>query len=103
MITVIANLKGGSGKSTVAFNLGVWLEKNGKSVVGAYKKNKHPFHPGPAAAPTANDPPGNRSIAPNGPVFHSRRCKHAHFFSTLGSIPAIRHDESLPRRCERRI
>ena len=34
MITVIANLKGGSGKSTVAFNLAVWLEKNGRRVVG---------------------------------------------------------------------
>jgi len=34
MITVIANLKGGSGKSTVAFNLAVWLEKNGVQVVG---------------------------------------------------------------------
>ncbi|MFZ0256709.1 MAG: AAA family ATPase [Gammaproteobacteria bacterium] len=27
MLTVIGNLKGGSGKSTVAFNLGVWLAK----------------------------------------------------------------------------
>jgi chromosome partitioning protein len=34
MITVIANLKGGSGKSTVAFNLAVWLEQNGRRVVG---------------------------------------------------------------------
>ena len=34
MITVIANLKGGSGKSTVAFNLAVWLEKNKRTVVG---------------------------------------------------------------------
>jgi chromosome partitioning protein len=34
MITVIANLKGGSGKSTVAFNLAVWLENNGRRVVG---------------------------------------------------------------------
>lgn len=32
MITVIANLKGGSGKSTVAFNLGVWLLKKGHPV-----------------------------------------------------------------------
>lgn len=34
MITVIANLKGGSGKSTVAFNLAVWLEKQGRKVIG---------------------------------------------------------------------
>jgi chromosome partitioning protein len=34
MITVIANLKGGSGKSTVAFNLAVWLERSGRKVVG---------------------------------------------------------------------
>jgi len=29
MITVVANLKGGSGKSTVSFNLAVWLVNNG--------------------------------------------------------------------------
>lgn len=33
MITVIANLKGGAGKSTVAFNLGVWLARRAQSVV----------------------------------------------------------------------
>jgi chromosome partitioning protein len=33
MITVIANLKGGSGKSTVAFNLGLWLQMRGQPVV----------------------------------------------------------------------
>jgi chromosome partitioning protein len=33
MITVIANLKGGSGKSTVTFNLGLWLQNKGQPVV----------------------------------------------------------------------
>ena len=33
MITVIGNLKGGAGKSTVSFNLGVWLAMTGRSVV----------------------------------------------------------------------
>lgn len=33
MISVIANLKGGSGKSTVAFNLGLWLQMKGQPVV----------------------------------------------------------------------
>ena len=32
-ITVIANLKGGSGKSTVTFNLGLWLQTMGQAVV----------------------------------------------------------------------
>jgi len=31
MITVIANLKGGTGKSTVTFNLAVWLASNNRS------------------------------------------------------------------------
>ncbi len=33
MITVIGNLKGGSGKSTVTFNLAAWLAVRGESVV----------------------------------------------------------------------
>ncbi len=33
MITVVGNLKGGSGKSTVAFNLAVWLAHHGKRVM----------------------------------------------------------------------
>lgn len=33
MITVIANLKGGSGKSTVLFNLALWLKEQGESVI----------------------------------------------------------------------
>lgn len=33
MITVIGNLKGGAGKSTVAFNIGVWLAMTGRTVV----------------------------------------------------------------------
>lgn len=33
MITVIGNLKGGSGKSTVTFNLAVWLARNGASTI----------------------------------------------------------------------
>ncbi len=32
MITVIGNLKGGTGKSTVAFNLALWLLERGRSV-----------------------------------------------------------------------
>jgi len=32
MITVVANLKGGSGKSTVSFNLAIWLLTNGYEV-----------------------------------------------------------------------
>lgn len=30
MITIVGNLKGGTGKSTVVFNLAVWLETHGK-------------------------------------------------------------------------
>jgi len=33
LITVVANLKGGSGKSTVLFNLALWLKEQGQSVV----------------------------------------------------------------------
>ena len=33
MITVIANLKGGSGKSTVVFNLALWLQSKAQPVV----------------------------------------------------------------------
>jgi len=33
LITVIANLKGGSGKSTITFNLGLWLLNREQSVV----------------------------------------------------------------------
>lgn len=33
MITVTANLKGGSGKSTVTFNLCVWLQHKGETVI----------------------------------------------------------------------
>lgn len=33
MITVIGNLKGGSGKSTVTFNLALWLMREGKEVI----------------------------------------------------------------------
>ena len=33
MITIIANLKGGSGKSTVTFNLAIWLKMKGEKVV----------------------------------------------------------------------
>ncbi len=32
MITVVGNLKGGTGKSTVVFNLAIWLEYQGKPV-----------------------------------------------------------------------
>lgn len=32
MISVVGNLKGGSGKSTVAFNLAVWLAVNGEKI-----------------------------------------------------------------------
>ncbi|MBF0435730.1 MAG: AAA family ATPase [Magnetococcales bacterium] len=33
MITVIGNLKGGCGKSTITFNLAVWLAINGRDVI----------------------------------------------------------------------
>ena len=35
MLTVVGNLKGGTGKSTVAFNLAVWLA-HGKAGVSAF-------------------------------------------------------------------
>lgn len=34
MITVVGNLKGGAGKSTVSFNVGIWLAMTGRNVVG---------------------------------------------------------------------
>lgn len=36
MITVIANLKGGTGKSTIAFNLSLWVAKNRNTYVSVY-------------------------------------------------------------------
>jgi len=33
LVTVIANLKGGSGKSTVVFNLALWLKENGQNIM----------------------------------------------------------------------
>ena len=33
MITVVANLKGGSGKSTIVFNLSIWLLHHGMDVI----------------------------------------------------------------------
>ncbi len=33
MINVVANLKGGSGKSTITFNLALWLKEQGRDVV----------------------------------------------------------------------
>ena len=33
MITVVGNLKGGAGKSTVSFNVGIWLAMTGRNVV----------------------------------------------------------------------
>ena len=33
MISVIANLKGGSGKSTIAFNLALWIKEQGHSIL----------------------------------------------------------------------
>ena len=35
MITVVGNFKGGTGKSTVAFNLAIWLASQGKNVAVA--------------------------------------------------------------------
>ncbi|MCK5727282.1 MAG: AAA family ATPase [Thiotrichaceae bacterium] len=36
MITVIANLKGGTGKSTITFNLSLWVAKNCNTYVSVY-------------------------------------------------------------------
>lgn len=44
MITVVGNLKGGTGKSTVAFNLAVWLAKQGKKTVLFDLDPQNTFH-----------------------------------------------------------
>ena len=41
MITVIGNFKGGTGKSTVAFNLAIWLASQGRKVAVESPGDRH--------------------------------------------------------------
>jgi len=68
----------------------------------AYKKNKRPFHPDQQPL-TAVESPRNGVMHPNPAGMEPGTLKTRPFLSTTGGISAIRHDESLPLRCERSI
>ena len=46
---------------------------NCRGALGVQRKNKRPFHPGPATAPAANDPLGNRATAESAQHFDLNR------------------------------